>query len=636
MNLRTAIATIAAAMLAACAEDDYNALLSAPQEQAASDGIVFEASFSDQAPAAGFTQQDTTRFALNNGAAGATHFEQGDLVGIFLVRTETDLATIKAVADKTYDGTGQSPVVLANVPYQYQSDGRLLYWDGTQTGKLYWPSDNGYNNGLAAYTTYAYYPYKANTTIDAITGTVVNTDGTPNLDPATTNRIKPLLYSIASTPRLRLNTLSFHHALSIVEVKVRKTVGSYMPANENGERDHEALYFRGLKPDYSFNLFTGNITATSASGQSDTTQQCRMYRVERATTTQNYWTFRTLIPKQNIDFTNFDHLRIYYQDHAHTGEARTDGSYLTFGRSVNRNSGGIVALQQGQRHTLDFSTYDEIDSHFREKDRGGQNMMCEIPPGTYQRNGHTVTLTRYFQIGRNEVTNAQYCQFLNDNNIPASGIWTDMPQYMKTKIQEVASGNPTRYALISNTSGDRHSSITTAINTYGLQHNGTKWVPASGRDNYPVTDVNWYGAKCYCLYYGGDLPTDAEWELACRAGTTTTYYWGDAMNNNYCVWGANGGSHANTIMSKTPNARGLYDMAGNVLEWTNDYHPDPDTYPTADATDPTIPGTNSSDPTMTVRGGSYESSDTYCTSAIRIGHPSWARWDNMGFRIKMK
>lgn len=648
MKLQNTIAIIAATLLAACAEDDYQDQLTAQQEQAAaSDGIVFQTTFDQQTTASGFTDlttnttQDITRFDINKGAAGSTTFQQGDLVGIFLVRTGTDLATIKAVADKTYDGTGASPVVLANVPYQYQADGRLLYWDGTQTGKLYWPSDNTYNNGLAAYTTYAYYPYKAGTTIDNITGTVKNIDPTPNLDPTDpTNRIKPLLYSIASTPRLRLNTLNFSHALSILEVTVKPKVWTDMPPNENSSTAtgsiyaDEGLYFRGLKPNYTFNLFTGDITAQSEAGQNDTVQQIRMYRVSRATATT--FTFRTLIPKQDIDFTNFDHLRIYYPDPNNTGQALINGSYLTFGRHVS----SPVQLQKGMRHTLAFGSKNEIDDHFRDIDRGGQNMMCEIMPGSFTRNSHTVTLTKYTQMGRTEVTNAQYCQFLNANNIPADGIWSNMPQYMKTNIGAISSGRLTRYPLIASTEGDKNGN-TSQLNTNGLSHNGTRWVPVSGKENYPATDVTWYGAKCYCLYYGGDLPTDAEWELACRAGTTTTYYWGASMNGNYCWYSGNSGSTITSRLShpvagKTPNARGLYDMSGNVYEWTNDYHNVVTDEPTADVTNPKISGERSDDPTMTVRGGSYLTVASFCTSAIRVGHVSWGRWHDVGFRIMMK
>jgi len=108
--------------------------------------------------------------------------------------------------------------------------------------------------------------------------------------------------------------------------------------------------------------------------------------------------------------------------------------------------------------------------------------------------------------------------------------------------------------------------------------------------DYPVETVNWYDAVKYCNWlsdkegldkcYSGSgddivcdfskngyrLPTEAEWEYACRAGTTTEYYWGNSMNGSYCCYKDNSGSQVNTVGQKKPNQFGLYDMSGNVWE----------------------------------------------------------------------
>jgi sulfatase modifying factor 1 len=109
---------------------------------------------------------------------------------------------------------------------------------------------------------------------------------------------------------------------------------------------------------------------------------------------------------------------------------------------------------------------------------------------------------------------------------------------------------------------------------------------------------------------GYRLPTEAEWEYACRAGTTTDYYWGrnypptttadTAAIDSFAIWWHNSNNFTARVGTKLPNAFGLYDMSGNVWEWCNDWH---DNYTSGNQTDPTGPSTGSY---RVMRGGSYD------------------------------
>ncbi|CAI2717388.1 FGE-sulfatase domain-containing protein [Nitrospina watsonii] len=88
----------------------------------------------------------------------------------------------------------------------------------------------------------------------------------------------------------------------------------------------------------------------------------------------------------------------------------------------------------------------------------------------------------------------------------------------------------------------------------------------------PVEKVDWFEARDYCKQIGRRLPTDWEWEKAAKAGTKTSYYWGDAPAADHAWYKDNANKQTHPVGQKTPNAFGLYDMAGNVWEWTASDH----------------------------------------------------------------
>jgi formylglycine-generating enzyme required for sulfatase activity len=144
-------------------------------------------------------------------------------------------------------------------------------------------------------------------------------------------------------------------------------------------------------------------------------------------------------------------------------------------------------------------------------------------------------------------------------------------------------------------------------------------------DRRPMEKVSWDDAVEFCR--GASeltgrkfrLPTEAEWEYACRAGTTSAYNTG----NNFVQ--ANFGTHE--VGSYSPNAWGLYDMHGNVWEWCSDWYGD---YPTGSVSDPQGPENGSR---RVLRGGSWVNLPRFCSSSSRGRHDPGARFDDFGFRV---
>ena len=90
--------------------------------------------------------------------------------------------------------------------------------------------------------------------------------------------------------------------------------------------------------------------------------------------------------------------------------------------------------------------------------------------------------------------------------------------------------------------------------------------------NRPVEKVTWNQAVAFCDKVGKRLPTEQEWERAIRAGTTSPYYWGENQPDRYAWHKGNADKQTHVVGEKEPNSWGLYDMAGNVWEWTQSDH----------------------------------------------------------------
>ncbi len=231
--------------------------------------------------------------------------------------------------------------------------------------------------------------------------------------------------------------------------------------------------------------------------------------------------------------------------------------------------------------------------------------MVKIPPGTFlmgspasevdreeDEKQHQVTISEGFWMGRYEVTQAEYVQVMGTN-----------PSHFK----------------------------------------GT---------NLPVDSVSWYNAVKYCtqltarerkagrLPAGHEfrLPTEAQWEYACRAGTKTATPFGGSLNSsqaNFCgdypyPDGGQKGPYlkeTKAVRQYRTNAFGLYDMQGNVWEWCSDYL---DPYPGGAMIDPMGPRWGDF---RVIRGGGWESAGQLCRSASRSGGFPSIGTDSMGFRV---
>jgi hypothetical protein len=131
--------------------------------------------------------------------------------------------------------------------------------------------------------------------------------------------------------------------------------------------------------------------------------------------------------------------------------------------------------------------------------------------------------------------------------------------------------------------------------------------------------VSYDGALAFCRTLGARegrhyrLPTEAEWEYACRAGTTTAFYTGGDENAlaDAGWYAGNSGSTTHPPAQKKPNAWGLYDMLGNVRQWCSDWAGN---YPDGEATDPQGPANGAA---RVLRGGSFDNGPPSCRSAYR-------------------
>lgn len=177
-------------------------------------------------------------------------------------------------------------------------------------------------------------------------------------------------------------------------------------------------------------------------------------------------------------------------------------------------------------------------------------------------------------------------------------------------------------------------------------------------ERHPVTNVSWNDAVAFCKWLSGKekktyrLPTEAEWEYSCRAGSTTRYFFGDdpellvKFANTYdrstaktqpewikfALASDDGFPFTAPVGSFAPNKFGLYDMHGNVWQWVSDWYAD-DYYAHSPVEDPQGPETGGE---HLRRGGGWATWAFYCRSSFRNYNTSQSRYFNLGFRVVLE
>jgi formylglycine-generating enzyme required for sulfatase activity len=157
-------------------------------------------------------------------------------------------------------------------------------------------------------------------------------------------------------------------------------------------------------------------------------------------------------------------------------------------------------------------------------------------------------------------------------------------------------------------------------------------------DNNPVEQVNWSDAMEFCKKLSQKeigrtytLPTEAQWEYACRAGTSTVFSFGNSESSlgDYAWYKSNSNDKTHPVGQKRPNDFGLYDMHGNVWEWCRDWY-DSGYYNKNIITDPE---NKQGDSNRVLRGGCWDHTPVYFRSAERARFDTDSRYNNSGFRV---
>ena len=253
---------------------------------------------------------------------------------------------------------------------------------------------------------------------------------------------------------------------------------------------------------------------------------------------------------------------------------------------------------------------------WRVRDKGTNIEMLLIPPGEFvmgksrgddeagedELPAHEVKLTKAFYLGRYEVTQKQFAAIANVNP-------SNSAKFVVPTVEALMEDGATRSEAEAEVRAWR-GGVPPASDAKGKE--------------WPVESVSWVDCAAFCKKAGFRLPTEAEWEYACRAGTRAPRY---GELDAIAWWAENSKELTHAVGTKLANALGLHDMLGNVLEWVNDWYGD---YSEDTQTNPQGPSSGS---VRVLRGGSWGSDSDFCRASFRFyGYPGVSD-DSFGFRV---
>jgi len=281
---------------------------------------------------------------------------------------------------------------------------------------------------------------------------------------------------------------------------------------------------------------------------------------------------------------------------------RMDGFFME-NNSLSSINKGLIHQTFSTNSNWPYAWRSFVPDHTADLNASVQLQMLWVEPGTFtmgsptteagrqsdREDEHNVTLTKGFYLGKYEVTQAQY--------------------------EAVMTGN-----------------------TNSLSVTPSQW---PNNPNRPVEKVSWADAQIFLTRLNTQqsanipagwayvLPTESQWEYACRAGTTTAYSWGNDISSTRANYNESGLSQTRDVGYYVANPWGFFDMHGNVLEWTADWYQA--AYPTGNpVVDPTGPASGSR---RVVRGGSWNYVGTSLRSAKRGINAPGFRYNYIGFRV---